>query len=87
MLLLMQIKRDSLDLKHLLTVADACAHAALTRRESRGAHSRIDYPDKDEDWGKHSIVLRKGLDGNMEIVKDPLAPIPDKLLNIIEEQG
>lgn len=77
----------SLDLKHLLTVAEACAHAALTRRESRGAHSRIDYPDKDEDWGKHSIVLRKGLDGNMEIVKDPLAPIPDKLLNIIEEQG
>ena len=77
----------SLDLRHLLTVAEACARSALARRESRGAHSRIDYPDKDGDWGKHTVVLKKGSDGTMEATRDPLPPIPDELRGIIEEQG
>ena len=77
----------SLDLRHLLTVAEACARSALARRESRGAHSRIDYPDKDGDWGKHTVVLKKGSDGTMEAARDPLPPIPDELRGIIEEQG
>ena len=77
----------ALDLRHLLTVAEACARSALARRESRGAHSRIDYPDKDADWGKHTIVLRKGSNGIMEVGRDPLPPIPDEFREIIEEQG
>jgi succinate dehydrogenase / fumarate reductase flavoprotein subunit len=77
----------SLDLHHLVTVAEACARSALARRESRGAHSRIDYPDKDADWGKHTVVLKKGSDGTMEASRDPLPEIPEELRAIIEEQG
>jgi succinate dehydrogenase / fumarate reductase flavoprotein subunit len=40
------------DLRSLLTVAGAVTRSALARRESRDAHSRIDYPALDDTWGK-----------------------------------
>ncbi|GHC17821.1 succinate dehydrogenase flavoprotein subunit [Kushneria pakistanensis] len=47
---------EALELDNLMEVAEATAIAALERRESRGAHSREDYPDRDdENWLKHSI--------------------------------
>ncbi|WP_456269925.1 succinate dehydrogenase flavoprotein subunit [Kushneria sp. AK178] len=47
---------EALELDNLMEVAEATAIAALERRESRGAHSREDYPDRDDDnWLKHSI--------------------------------
>lgn len=49
------------DLKSMLTVSEAVAVSALERRESRGAHSRIDYPNYDDTWGKqNNIVARAG---------------------------
>ena len=43
----------ALDLKYLLIVSEAVARAALERKESRGAHFREDYEDKDEVFGGH----------------------------------
>ena len=78
----------ALDLKHLLTVAKACTCSALARKESRGAHSRIDFPDKETGhWAKHTIGLRKAHDGRMEVVETPIPDIPSELQKIIEEQG
>ena len=49
------------DLKSMLTVSEAVARSALARRESRGAHSRLDYPDFDAQWGKqNNIISRAG---------------------------
>ena len=49
------------DLKSMLTVSKAVALSAEARKESRGAHSRIDYPNYDETWGKqHNIVVLEG---------------------------
>src|SRR5947199_830240 len=49
------------DLKSMLTVSEAVALSAVERRESRGAHSRIDYPNYDDSWGKqNNIVARDG---------------------------
>ena len=76
-----------LDLKNLFTVGEACARAALAREESRGAHSRVDFPEKDPEWGKYIIGLKKGPDGSMEVAKQELPPMPDALKKIIEEQG
>ena len=47
----------------MLIVSEAVARAALLRHESRGAHSRLDFPDYDDDWGEHNIVVRKDAEG------------------------
>lgn len=49
---------EALELDNLLEVAEATAIAAEQRTESRGAHSRYDYPDRDdENWLAHSLYL------------------------------
>jgi succinate dehydrogenase / fumarate reductase, flavoprotein subunit len=75
----------SLDLFNLLTVSEAVTRAALERKESRGAHFRDDYPDKDPTFATFNLVIRKGPDGEMQISREPLVPMRDDLKQIIEE--
>jgi len=50
---------EALELEGLLDIAEAIAVCALARRESRGAHSREDYPERDDArWLKHTLVLK-----------------------------
>ena len=52
---------DAIELGHLLDLAEAITHSALAREESRGAHSREDFPDRDDDnWLKHSLAYLNG---------------------------
>jgi succinate dehydrogenase / fumarate reductase flavoprotein subunit len=52
---------EALELENLIDVGMAIAMSALARRESRGAHSRPDYPKRDDqNWMKHSLYLREG---------------------------
>jgi succinate dehydrogenase / fumarate reductase flavoprotein subunit len=73
------------DLNNLLTVAEAIARAAAERKESRGAHFRDDHPGKDETWGKTTLVINKGSDGDMKLTRETIKPLPDELQQIIEE--
>jgi succinate dehydrogenase / fumarate reductase flavoprotein subunit len=75
----------ALDLKNLLTVAEAITRAALERKESRGAHFREDYPEKDPSLEKVSIVIRKAPDGSMQVTRQPIPEMPEPLRRIIEE--
>jgi len=74
----------SLDLKCMLTVSEACTHAALARKESRGAHSRLDYPKTEDAWGtKNHVIARK--DGKMTLFAVPRPPMPEELQKILAE--
>ena len=49
-------RTEALEISNLIEVAEATMNAALTRQESRGAHSRFDFPNRDDqNWLKHSL--------------------------------
>jgi succinate dehydrogenase / fumarate reductase, flavoprotein subunit len=75
----------ALDLRHLLTVSEAIARAAIERKESRGGHFREDYPDKAKEFGSCNLVVKKGHGGAMELERVDIAPMPPELQAIIEE--
>jgi succinate dehydrogenase / fumarate reductase, flavoprotein subunit len=75
----------ALDLPNLFTVSEAVARCALERKESRGAHFREDFPDKDPAWGKMNLVVRKAKDGPMQLDRVPLKEMPAELQQVIEE--
>jgi succinate dehydrogenase / fumarate reductase flavoprotein subunit len=78
----------ALDLRNLLTVAEAVTRAALERRESRGAHSRLDFPAKDAESGRNNVVLRRAEDGEgMHVRREPIRALPPELAAIVEEMG
>jgi succinate dehydrogenase flavoprotein subunit len=73
------------DLKSMLTVSEAVALSALERKESRGAHSRIDYPNYDAQWSKlNNIISRDGV--AMRLTHSPVGDMPAELKEIIEDK-
>jgi len=75
----------AIDLKNLLTISEAIAMSALERKESRGAHFREDYPEKDEKNDKFNLIIFKGEDGKMQVKHEPLMEMREDLKQIIEE--
>ena len=70
------------DLKSMLTVSQAVGLSAQARKESRGAHSRIDYPNYDDWWGRHhNIILREG--DQMTLRQLPVLEMPAELKEIV----
>ncbi len=75
----------ALDLHHLLLVSEMITRAAILRKESRGAQFREDYPDKDPELGKVSVVIKKGADGSMVVTPVALPALSAGQKAIIEE--
>jgi succinate dehydrogenase / fumarate reductase flavoprotein subunit len=72
------------DLRNMLTVSEAVATAALARRESRGAHSRIDCPETDPVCGKENHTI-KDAGGKMILTTVPKGPLPAELQGVLDE--
>jgi len=64
------------ELQNLIVCARAVTQAALRREESRGAHSRLDFPAYDQYWSRHNLVVRKGREG-MEVEPRPVASVTE----------
>jgi len=77
----------AMDLRSLLTVAEAIARSAVERTESRGGHTRSDYPETDPEWGKWNLSLSQNADGSMKLEKTPLPEMPAELATLFEEAG
>jgi succinate dehydrogenase / fumarate reductase flavoprotein subunit len=73
------------DLKNMLVAAEAIAHSALSRKESRGAHSRLDYPKTDEKLGKFNTSVYDQA-GEMRLTQTPIAEMPDELSKLFAKK-
>ena len=52
---------EALEVENLIALAEVIAYSALLRKESRGAHSRTDFPQRnDAEWLKHTLAWRRG---------------------------
>jgi succinate dehydrogenase / fumarate reductase, flavoprotein subunit len=72
------------DLRSMVLISEAVTRSALARRESRGAHSRIDYPNFDDIWGKQNNIIAK-LGGQMTLRQRPVSEMPAELKKILAE--
>ena len=72
------------DLKNMLNTSEAITRAALMRKESRGAHTRLDYPKTDPEWGKVNLMISKEGE-EMRIRTSPLPQMPEELQKLFQE--
>ncbi|HYG95428.1 MAG TPA: FAD-binding protein, partial [Nocardioides sp.] len=76
----------SIDLRNMLLVSECIAKAALARQESRGGHTRDDFPQTDPEWGTKNLVLTLDETGDgVDLVEKPLPVMPDELKKYFEE--
>ncbi len=75
----------ALDLYSMLSVSEATTLGALERRESRGGHTREDYPMADDHFGQVNIVIRKS-HGRFSVAQEPLPQMPDELKKLFQEK-
>ena len=77
----------SIDLRNMLIVSEAIAKAALAREESRGGHTRDDFPQTDHEvWGKKNLIVTLNDSGDGVVLNEkPLPVMPDELKKYFEE--
>jgi succinate dehydrogenase / fumarate reductase, flavoprotein subunit len=75
----------ALDLHSLLSFAEAATVAAIERKESRGGHTRDDYPNTDPKFAKTNIVIRRK-NGELTASQEPLPEMSDDLKLLLEEK-
>jgi succinate dehydrogenase / fumarate reductase flavoprotein subunit len=73
------------DLKSMLTVSEAVTRSAIARRESRGAHSRLDYPNFDDQWGKQNNIISRG-ENAMTLEQRPTRELPADLQALLADE-
>jgi succinate dehydrogenase / fumarate reductase flavoprotein subunit len=74
------------DLRAMLAVSEAVTKSAIARKESRGGHARIDYPNYDPVWEKkHNVIVKQG--NQMARNEWPSPEIPEELQGILAEDS
>jgi succinate dehydrogenase / fumarate reductase flavoprotein subunit len=74
----------ALDMRSMLTISEAVTRSALVREESRGAHSRIDFPKTRDEWEKRNNIISRDPSG-MNLRQDPKPEPPVELKALLAE--
>jgi succinate dehydrogenase / fumarate reductase flavoprotein subunit len=73
----------ALDLRNIMLIADCVAQAALERQESRGGHTRDDFPGMSPEWRKVNLIC--ALDGDRVVLRrQPMTPMRADLLALFD---
>jgi len=72
----------AIDLNNMIITCEGVARAALLREESRGGHTRIDFPDERDECTTYNTIVKKSDDGSMLIEKGERINPPDELSKI-----
>jgi len=75
----------ALDLHSMLTVSEAVTLGALERKESRGGHTRDDYPFADDRYGTVNMVIRRKGEA-LAVAQEPIPPRRDDLKTLLQEK-
>ena len=74
----------ALDLRNMLEVAECVAQSALERQESRGGHTRDDYPGMSPEWRKINLICSVDADGDVVLRRQPIVPMRTDLLELFD---
>ena len=74
----------ALDLRNILLIAECVAQAALERQESRGGHTRDDYPVMSPEWRKVNLICTLGAGGGVSLRRQPMEPMRTDLLELFD---
>jgi succinate dehydrogenase / fumarate reductase flavoprotein subunit len=77
----------ALDMHSMLKISEAVAKCALVREESRGAHSRIDFPETSAEWGTKNNIISQDASGAMNLRQDLKSDLPEELKQVLAEDG
>ena len=75
----------ALDLRNMLLIAECVAMAALERQESRGGHTRDDFPEMSPEWRKLNLVLSMDGPDHVSLRRQPLVPMREDLLELFDK--
>jgi succinate dehydrogenase / fumarate reductase flavoprotein subunit len=73
---------EAIALGSLVLTAEAVTRAALLREESRGAHTRVDFPGERDEWLQYNVIVRRGADGALDVRKEQRPDPPKDLAGI-----
>ena len=76
----------ALDLQSMLAVARCTTRGATARKESRGGHTRDDYPNPDPELAKLNMVTRLDSSGAVTVAPEPLPRMPAELQALFDEE-
>ena len=75
----------AMDLRNMIDISEAVARAALRRTESRGAHTREDFPNSEEEWSGRNLIVSQSEGGAIEVREEPLPPVPEELAELLKD--
>jgi succinate dehydrogenase / fumarate reductase, flavoprotein subunit len=75
----------ALDLRNMVVVSECIAKAALMREESRGGHTRDDFPKMSAEWRQVNLICSLNDNGDVDVVKEPMAPMRPDLLALFKK--